>query len=78
MDVRIRKRDPWIVTSLRNRGMRLYRATLINSHSFTKQTLMLPAKSNEDATKTLVNRLGRLNKRQLDGSFWFACKTVAI
>ncbi len=78
MDGRKRKRDPWIVSSLKRRNMRLYRCELIHSHTGEKQTVMIPSVSPEDVDKKLVVRLARLNKRQYDGSFWFANKTVVI
>lgn len=78
MDAKKRKCDPWIVTSLRKRKKRLYRFEITHTHTFQKQTLVIPSKTDESATKKLVVRLSRLNKTQMDGAFWFANKSVDL
>lgn len=73
-----RKRDPWLVSTLKKRGLTPYKCEIANSHSFQKQSFLTFAASVEDATLNLVKRLSFLNKTQLDGSFWFAVKVPAI
>lgn len=78
MDGRKRKREPWIVSSLKSRGMRLYKATLINSHSFEKQQFLFPAVTDQEACLKILKRLSRLKKVTCNGSFWFAEKSTLI